>query len=199
MVGLVFVAEAAEVLEAGAGGFGVVEEWGDGHEAAEAEVRKRGDGGEESWELFRSEAVLGVFGGEFDLDEDGEGFVQGCGGLVEAGGGFEGVEGVDGREELGGFGGFVVLERADEMEAGIRDQGTGIRKNVGFGLPFLDAVFAEEGLAGGEGFEDRVGGVRLADGHEVDGGGVAVGAGAGVGDFVADAGEVFGDGHAWLV
>ena len=59
--------------------------------------------------------MLGVFGGEFDFDEDGESFVEGLGGGVEAVGGFEVVEGVDGVEDLGGFGGFVVLEGADEV------------------------------------------------------------------------------------
>ena len=61
--------------------------------------------------------------------------------------------------------------------------------------PLLNAVFAEEALAGGVGFEDGFGRMHLADGHEGDGGGVAVGAGAGVGDLVADALEVGGDGH----
>ena len=52
------------------------------------------------------------------------------------------------------------------------------------GLPLLNAVFAEEALAGCVGFADGFGGMHLADGHEGDGAGVAVGAGAGVGDFV---------------
>ena len=60
--------------------------------------------------------------GELDFDEDGEGFVDGLGGGVEALGCLEGVEGVDGVEELGGGGGFVALERADEVE-GAGDRG----------------------------------------------------------------------------
>ena len=64
-----------------------------------------------------------------------------------------------------------------------------------FGLPLLDAVFAEEALAGCVGFAEGFGGVHLADGHEGDGGGVAVGAGAGVGDFVLYSFEVGSDGH----
>ena len=38
----------------------------------------------------------------------------------------------------------------------------------GFFCEFLDAVFAEEALAGGVGFQDGFGGVHLADGHEGD-------------------------------
>ncbi len=66
-----------------------------------------------------------------------------------------------------------------------------------FGFPFLDAVFAEEALVGGVGFEDGIGGVGLADGHEGDGCGVAMGAGAGVCDLVAEAFEIGGDGGGW--
>ena len=103
---------------------------------------------EEGGEVFGGEAVLGVFVGELDLDEDGEGFVEGCGGGVEALGDLEGVDGVDGVEELGGASGFVGLERADEVEFGARQLGD----CRGFLREFLDAVFAEEALAGGVGF-----------------------------------------------
>jgi len=54
------------------------------------------------------------------------------------------------------------------------------------GLPFLDAVFAEQALAGGVGFEDRAGGMDFANGHESDGFGGTVGAGAGVGDLIVE-------------
>ena len=145
---------------------------------------------EEGGEVFGVEAVLGVFGGELDLDEDGDGFVERGGGAVETLGGLEGVECVDGVEELGGLGGFVVLEGADEVHLDVSGGDYGL-----FRLPLLDAVFAEEALAGGVGFEDGLGRVHLADGHEGDGAGRAVGPGAGVGDLVADALEVGGDGH----
>ena len=62
-------------------------------------------------------------------------------------------------------------------------------------MPLLDAVFSEEALAGGVGLKDGFGGVGFADGHERDGGGVAVGTGAGGGDLVAELLEVCGDGH----
>jgi len=96
--GEVFVAETAEVLEVRAGSFGVIAPGWDGHEAGDGEVLERDEGLEERGKRFWGEAVLGGFVGEFDLDEDGDLFVEGrCGG-VEAGGGFEGVEGVDGVE-----------------------------------------------------------------------------------------------------
>jgi hypothetical protein len=41
--------------------------------------------------------------------------------------------------------------------------------------------------------------VHLADGHEGYAGDVAVGSGAGLGDLGSDVGEVFGDGHLWVV
>ena len=53
--------------------------------------------------------MLGVFVGELYFDKDGDCFAEGLCGSVEALGGFEVVEGVDGVEELGGFGGLVVL------------------------------------------------------------------------------------------
>ena len=110
------------MLKVRAGGFGVVAEGWDGHEAGDGEVLERNEGLEERGKRFRSEAVLGFFGGELDLDEDGDLFAEGYCGVVEAGCGFEGVEGVDGLEEFRGAGGFVVLEGADEVE-GAGDRG----------------------------------------------------------------------------
>ena len=49
---------------------------------------ERLEGGEEGGEFIGSKAVFGVFGGEFDFDEDGERFVEGLGGCVESDGGF---------------------------------------------------------------------------------------------------------------
>ncbi len=110
MEGLIFVAEAAEVLEEGAGEGGIVGEGRDGHEATDGEVGERSEGGEECGEIGGVEAVLGVFGRELDFDEDGEGFVEGWvlavqerDGVIESGGGLEGVDRVDGGEEFGGF------------------------------------------------------------------------------------------------
>ena len=151
-----------------------------------------GRGSEEGGKVFGGEAVLGLLGGELDLDEDGEGFAEGAGGVVEALGDAEGVDGVDGVEELGGAGGLVGLEGANEVH--LRGSGSG----GGCGLlllPLLDAVFAEEALAGGVSFEEGLYGMDFADGHEGDVGERAIGAGAGFGDLGADLGEIFGDGH----
>jgi hypothetical protein len=62
-------------------------------------------------------------------------------------------------------------------------------------LIFLDAVFSEEALSGGVGFEDDLDGVDLGDRHEGDLAVGAVGAAAGGGDLIVEAGEVFCDGH----
>ena len=87
------------------------------------------------------------------------------------------------------------MEGADEVErARSREYGVRSRKGGEFGGELLDAVFAEEALASSVGFENGLGGVGFADGHEGDGGGVAVGAGAGVVELVAEAFEIGGDG-----
>ncbi len=108
------------------------------------------------------------------------------GGFVEAGGDAEGVDGVDGVEEFRGGRGFVRLQRTDEVDFEVVESGGW----GSFGLPLLHAVFAEEALAGGVGLEEEVDGVHLADGHKGYVGDGAVGAVAGVGDFVADAFQV---------
>ena len=97
------------MLEVGAGGFGIFRPGWDGHEAAGFEVGEGDEGFQEFGERGWGEAVLGVFVGEFYFDEDGDGFIEGLRGGMEALSGFEVVEGVDGVEELGGFGGLVVL------------------------------------------------------------------------------------------
>ena len=113
--GLVFVAEAAEALEGGAGELGVFGEGGNSHEAADFEVFQGLERGEERGQVFGGEAMLGVFVREFDFNKNAEGLVKGLGGGVEALGGFEGVEGVDCVEEFCGLSSFVILERADEV------------------------------------------------------------------------------------
>jgi len=190
------VAEAAELAEVGAGGLGVERPGWDGHEADGLEGLERLQGGEQSGKLFGGEAVLGVFVAELDLDEDAELFAEGSSGGVEALGDLEGVDGVDGVEELGGAGGLVGLEGADEVEVGVGERG----EMLGFLLKLLDAVFAEETLAGGVGFEDDVEGMDFADGHEGDVGFGAVGAMTGGGDLFSKAGYIFSDGHAvWIL
>ena len=81
------------------------------------------------------------------------------------------------------------------MERGPRAKGRGPRRAelLMLGGEFLDAVFAEEALAGGVGFKDGLGGVHLADGHEGYVGWRTMGAGAGVGDAVVELLEVGSD------
>ena len=81
---------------------------------------------------------------------------------------------------------------------GQRDASRGVEEIVEvreFGGELLDAVFAEEALAGGVGFEDGLGGMHFADGHERYVGWRTVGAGAGVGDAVVELLEVSCDGR----
>ena len=122
MGGEVFIPEAAQVLEVRAGGFGVFAPWRDGHQAGGLEIGERSERGEECGKLLGVEAVLGGLVREFDFDEDGESFVEGACGVVEALGCFERVDGVDGLEEFGGFGGLVVLQSADEVNFDVRDR-----------------------------------------------------------------------------
>ena len=164
VTGGVVVAEFAEMAEEGACGFAFGGERRDGHETRDAQVLQGMDRVQEIAESFRGDAMLGFLVGQFDFDEDRENFPEvGCCG-VEAFGGFEGVDGVDGGEEFRGLGCFVVLQRADEVDFEIRQCG----KGGSFGLHFLNAVFAEEALTGVVGFDESGYGMGLADGHEAD-------------------------------
>ncbi len=104
----------------------------------------------------------------------------------------ERVDRVDGVEEFRGASGLVGLQRPDEMELGVWEVGEGERLL----LPLLHAVFAEESHPGGVGLKNGLGGVRLGDRHQRDLGLQAVGAAAGLGDLLANAGEVCGQRHA---
>lgn len=113
--------------------------------------------------------------------------------MVEAFGEAQGIDGVDGVEEFGGAGGFVGLEMADEVDFG-RGGDVGA-----FGFEFLDAAFAEEVDASGQGFRHGLGRMGFGNGHEADFGARACGVAAGGGDAVLDAGEVVGKGHGDMV
>ena len=195
-----FVTQTAEMLEVWAclitsAGDVCGPGW-DGHKAGRDKGGERGKDGEECGEIGRGEAVLGVLWGELDLNEDWEALVEGECGVVEAGGKLEGIDRVYSVKELCGAGGFVGLQRADEVhiQAG---EGGGDR---GFLLPLLHAIFTEETLAGSVGFYEKLYRVDFADGHEGDVGGVAMGFGASVGDLIVELGEIIcdvvGDGHA---
>jgi hypothetical protein len=191
VLGQVLVAETAEFAEVRASFFtGLSDVLGpgwDGHEAGDTERFEGLEGLEERGQVLRGEAVFGLLVGEFDFDEDGEGLAEGARDFVEAGCYAEGVDGVDGVEELGRGGGFVGLEGADEMHFKGFERG-GL---LGFLLPLLNSVLAEETLAGSVGFEQGFDWVDLGDGHEGDVLHGAVGAGAGFGDLGANLVEVF--------
>ena len=78
------------------------------------------------------------------------------------------------------------------MDAGVGAL-VGVRQLVELGEAFLDAVFAEVDLAGGEGFADCFGRVGFGDGDQAHAGGVAVGALADLRDFGANRFEALGD------
>lgn len=127
--GEVLVAELAELAEVGAGFFSglgdVSGPWGDGHEAGRDEGFERAQGFEKGGQVGGGQAVLGFFGGELDFDQDGDALAEGAGGVVEAGGDAEGVDGVDGVEEGGCGGGFVRLEGSDEVHFEVGETGGG--------------------------------------------------------------------------
>ncbi len=185
---LLLVAEAAEMLEVGASSLGVFGQRPrrDGHEAAGDEVFEWGDFVEEGRKVFGGEAVLGLFVREFDLDQDGEFFVEGLGGGVEALGDLERVDGVDSVKKLGSFAGLVGLERADEMhfEAGAGGQ---VRR---FFCELLHTVFAEEALARGVGFKEALDGVTLLTAMRATSEVGRVGVGAGRCDLFVDAAKL---------
>ena len=162
----------------------------DGHEAAGFEAGEIGEALEElgGFSGCGVEAGLGFLGAELDFDEDRKAFAEAGGGLIEALGEAEGVEGVNGVKEFDGALGLVGLEVADEVDAEVALAKRG--EVGGFGGELLDAVFAEEGKAERRGLGDGGGGVGLGDGHQFDFGAGAVGGAAGGCDFCFEAFEI---------
>ncbi len=181
------LAQFTEAAEYGAQNGLFVDEWGDGHEPVEAQGGFGGDGGGETGEFVRMDAVLVGVAGEIHLDEDGLIVVAVP---VEGAGETQAVDGLDEVEERGGDPCFVTLQVADEVPA---DAGGGGRD---LGLGFLDAVFTQVAEADGVGgFDDgQFEGLGDGDGGYV--GGVAAGACGGGGDALLDAGVVGADGFA---
>ena len=186
--GLEVVAEVAEGGEVGAGGFGVFFVRGDGHEAVDLEAVEGEEVVELGGEVGGGEAVFGGFGGDVDFEEDAGAEVEFGGDAVDVAGDVEGVDALDDFDVGKDFADFVALEGSDEMPAEVRGE------EGGFGEDFLDAVFAEEGLACVDGFLDGFDREGFGDGHEFDGGGVAIGAGGGAVEAFADGGEAVEEG-----
>ena len=193
-------AQRAKTPEAGTGGFRVVVEGGDGHEAAQGDVREIGQAFEECWQIGTGGIETG-FGGlvaELDFEQDGQGPGAFGGGLVQALGEAEGVDAVDGVEQLSSFGGFVGLQMADEVHVEVGE--AEFAEACVLGFEFLDAVFAEEGHAGGSGFHHGFGGMDFRNRHEADVAWWTAGMGGRGGDAVLNLGESFSEaGHVFMV
>ena len=145
----------------------------DRHEAEDGEVVGRAAGGEERGEGVGVDAGLLRLAAGVDLEEEGGAGAAGLHRLAELAGEAVAVEAVDGVEELEGAGELVRLQRADEVELGAGEAGAE-RGPLAFG--FLDAVLAEDPLAGGEHGLDAVERLQLGDGDEGDRVGRAAGA-----------------------
>lgn len=152
-------------------------------------MREGGEAVEERAEIGGVESGLGGLVAELNFEEDGQGHgAFGCG-FVEALGEAERVDGVDGVEEGGCFGGLVGLQVADEVNLGAGDVEFGELGALRF--EFLYAVLAEEGDAGGNGFGDGFDGMQLGDGHEADVAAAAPASAAGGSDAILDGSEPF--------
>jgi hypothetical protein len=184
---LELVAEFSEGGEAGAGDFGIGIEGGDGHEAVDVESFQ----GEEVVDLFaelgRGEAVFGGFSSHIDFEVDVGEAAEFTGDAVGLPGEFEGIDAVEGIKEGEGFADFVFLEVADEVPFEVGGE------EGDFFDGFLNAIFAEEGVSGVDGFLDDFGGPGLGNDHEIDVIGLAAGLGGGLGDEIFYMNNVIGD------
>ena len=172
----------------GTGGVGGFSEGGDGHEPGDGEVREREDFGEGLIGDVGVEAEFGVIAGDVDLEETAGGEIEFGGDAAEVAGEVEGIERVEEVGEREDFADFVGLEVPDEVPV----EGGGEERDFGEG--FLDAAFAEDGLAGGDGGGDGVRGEGFGDRAERDGVRGAAGEEGGGGEAFAEGGEAIGDG-----
>ena len=158
------VAELAQALEVGTGGLGVFAPGRNGHETDDGDVFEWGSCLQKGGEFFGRDTVLRLLVGELYFDVDGKIFVERSGGSVESVGDLEGVDGVNGVEELCGPRGLIGLQRTDEvvLRTGEVSEGIGLRGEL------LDAIFAEETMAGGVGLDEELDRMDLGDGHEGD-------------------------------
>ncbi len=188
------VAKGVETTEAEPGGFGVLIEGGNGHKAAHREIF-------EFRELFQQlgqirgaggEAGFGFFSAELDFKQDGDGSAEACGGFIEPLGDAERVYGVYCGEDFGGFGGFVRLQMADEVDFRLNLKGLQVGR---FLLKLLDTVFAKKKDSGCGGLLYSARGTGLGDGHEFNFCGIASGAATGYVDTVLEALDALAQGE----
>lgn len=196
MVELKLVAKGAKLAEVRASSLRVGRPGRNGHETGEMDGGEIGNLKEEVGEEVRSNAVLRVFVGEFDLDEDRKRFSQSDGGSGKPLRGLDGIDCVDGLEQFRGASSLVALKGTDEMDlrscVGIRQEAL---EELRFGGELLHAILAEEALPGCVCFEEGFRGMHLGDGHEADVLEGAICTPAGDSHFFADAVQVFCDGH----
>ena len=98
-------------------------------------------------------------------------------------------------ENVGRLAGFVGLQVADHVERNVVQP-----SQRGKLLPkFLHAIFAEQTVSGGVGFEDCVGWKRFGHSHQRDVGMVSACTLRGAIHTVADGGEIFSNSHLCAV
>ena len=174
------VGQCGEVLEIGRGvAFG----GGDAHQAGQGRAEAGTHGADEGVGLSGGDAGFLRFVADIDLDQQGW---RGAGGLHGVGDGvgeFRAVQGFDAMGEPDRRERLVGLQPADEVEFGF---GVGGEQSGEFPFGFLDTVFAEPELAGGDGFGDGGGGLRFGNRDERDLIRIAAGAAGGLRDAGAD-------------
>ena len=159
---------------------------GDAHEAGDFLAEAALAGGDEGVGFGGRDAGFLGFVADIDLDEqvgEAAGFLRGG---IERVGEAEAIEAFDDVGEADGVFGLVGLQGADEVQA---QAGGGFAQAGEFAGGFLDAVFAEDELAGGDGGADGLDRVGFGDCHQRDLPGSAAGVLCGEGDAGADDAE----------
>ena len=151
--------------EIGPGVLGIPLERPHGHQPLHPEVPERGELADQAFDPLGEDPRLLGFAPAVDLDEHGQDLAERGAPLVELGAELRGIHGLDHVEDLDGPLGLVLLEVADEVPA----DPAADRREVGDGV--LDIVLADDSDAGGDGFEDPVGGLALGRRDELDAGG----------------------------
>lgn len=111
-------------------------------------------------------------------------------GVFDAGGQLWAVERLNHVEKCYGEFGLVPLKVADKVKL---EFGVFLTQKLVFVFCLFNAVFAENGLSGVEGFFNRLRGLGFAYGNQFDAFGRAPGGGCGGGDFGPERGEIGGD------
>ncbi len=151
----------------------------DAHQAAQAFAEPGAAGVDEGVRLGQADARFLRLVADIDLDQQVRQAPEFLGGDFDGVGEARAVEAFDGVGEADGFLGLVGLQGADQVQA---QRGVGGAQGGEFGGRFLNAVFAEAELAGGDGGGDGFGGVGFRHGDQCYMGGVAASGARGGGD-----------------